>query len=200
MVGKDFLLVAKAVVSADAESEHDPAESYIRRRAISGYRSSRYGSPYIAQRIANLTLDAMLYLYANEFSRGEREQKVGTLLWPDWHYGVLSMYGTHMAVNHLLVAEKLEIKKADQLLDQSTTNKDPYDLEKNNRLHLHCWHTEKRFSKFQFKAGTYNQIHPRTLLNDSSAQAYVILLIDRSCTDRRFAFFDRLCASHWNHD
>jgi hypothetical protein len=84
------------------------------------------------------------------------------------------MYGTHLAVNHLLVAEKFQIKKADQLLDQSTTNTNQHDLARNNRLHLHCWHTERRFSKFQFKAGAYNRIHPRTLLNDSSAQAYVL--------------------------
>jgi hypothetical protein len=118
----------------------------------------------------------MLHLYNNEFTSVEREKKLGTLLWPDWHYGVLSMYGTHLAVNHLLSSEKFDIKQADQLLDQSTTSTDQYDLEKNNRLHLHCWHTEKRFSKFQFKAGKYNHIHPRTLLHDRSAQAYVSLI------------------------
>ncbi|UJR27828.1 hypothetical protein I4U23_009096 [Adineta vaga] len=136
--------------------------------------STWYGPPYVAQRIANFTLDAMLHLYINEFTNAEHEQKVGTLLWPDWHYGVLSMYGTHLAVNHLIISDKFNIKKADQLLDQSTTNKDPYDLAKNNRLHLHCWHTESPFSKFQFKAGSYNQIHPRTLYNDTSAQAYAL--------------------------
>ncbi|CAF5217162.1 unnamed protein product, partial [Rotaria magnacalcarata] len=96
-----------------------------------------YGSPYVAQRIADLTLDAMLHLSDNEFSQVERDQKLGVLLWPDWHYGVLSMYGTHLAVNHLLVSEKLDIKTANQLLDQSTTDPDPNNIEKNNRLHLH---------------------------------------------------------------
>ncbi len=115
----------------------------------------------------------MLHLYNNEFAQVERESKLGTLLWPDWHYGVLSMYGTHLAVNHLLISDKFDIKKADQLLDQSTTNPDQFDLEKNNRLHLHCWHTHKVFSKFNFKDGKYNSIHPRTLMNDTSTQAYV---------------------------
>jgi len=115
----------------------------------------------------------MLYLSNNEFAQVERERKLGVLLWPDWHYGVLSMYGTHLAVNHLLVSENFDIKKADELLDQSTTNTDRYDIKKNNRLHLHCWHTDKHFSKFQFKADKYNSIHPRTLINNTSAQAYV---------------------------
>ncbi|CAF1147356.1 unnamed protein product [Adineta ricciae] len=141
---------------------------------ITNIGSTWYGPPYIAQRIANFTLDAMLHLYIYEFTKAEHEQKVGTILWPDWHYGVLSMYGTHLAVNHLFVSDKFDIKKADQLLDQSTTNKDPFDLQKNNRLHLHCWHTEQPFSKFAFKDGRYNKIHPRTLYNDTSAQAYAM--------------------------
>jgi hypothetical protein len=146
---------------------------------ISFFLLQRYGTPYVAHRIANLALDAMLYLANNEFTRVERERKLGVLLWPDWHYGVLSMYGTHLAVNHLLVSEQLDIKKADQLLDQPATNPDRYDIERNNRLHLHCWHTNQQFSKFDFKAGKYNHIHPRTLMDDTSAQAYVSLIENR---------------------
>lgn len=157
----------------------------------------RYGPPKIAQRIADLTMDAMIYLSENEFARVEREGKIGTLLWPDWHYGVLSMYGTHLAVNHLLISEKITVRKADELLDQSTTNPDLHDLEKNNRLHLHCWHTDKKFSKFQFKAGKYNSIHPRTLNNDTSAQAYVSIL-ERESGFGQYFISSRLCEWHWN--
>ena len=137
------------------------------------FSSLRYGSPFIAQRIADLTLDAILHLSINEFSSVEREQKLAGLLWPDWHYGVLSMYGTHLAVNHLINAEELDIQNGDQLLDQSTTNNDPNDMEINNRLHLHCWHTDVPFSKFQFKANKYNHIDPHRLINDTSSQGYV---------------------------
>ncbi|CAF4437413.1 unnamed protein product [Rotaria sp. Silwood2] len=98
------------------------------------------------------------------------------------------MYGTHLAVNHLLVSEKLDIKKANELLDQSTTNENPDDLEKNHRLHLHCWHTNKQFSKFQFKAGKYNHIDPRTLINDTSAQAYAM----RMALESRLMTLDQL--------
>ena len=83
------------------------------------------------------------------------------------------MYGTHMAVNHLVLRENMEIGLAREYLDQFSTRTDPYDIEKNNRLHLHCWHTEQPFSKFSFKDGKYNDIDPRTLLNDTSASAYV---------------------------
>lgn len=135
----------------------------------------------------------MLYLYENEFAPDEREGKLGTLLWPDWHYGVLSMYGTHLAVNHLLMSERLDIRKATELLDQSTNNNDLYDLEKNGRLHLHCWHTDEKFSKFRFKNGDYNLIHPRTLINDTSAQAYVSLTKRSRSTIVEVRFFFRRC-------
>lgn len=136
----------------------------------------RYGYSYAAQRIADLALDAMLHLSDNEFTSVERARKLGVLLWPDWHYGVLSMYGTHLAVNHLLITEKLNVKKADDLLDQSTTDTKQDGIEKHNRLHLHCWHTHLQFSKFDFKTGKYNHIHPRTLISDTSARAYVSLI------------------------
>jgi hypothetical protein len=140
------------------------------------FSSSRYGSPYIAQRIANLTLDAILHLSINEFCQAEREEKLAALLWPDWHYGVLSMYGTHLAVNHLVSSEKLHVQNGDQLLDQSTTNNDQNEIEQKNRLHLHCWHTDVQFSKFQFKINAYNHIDPHTLINDTSSKGYVSFL------------------------
>ncbi|CAF3733049.1 unnamed protein product [Rotaria sp. Silwood1] len=150
--------------------------------------STWYGSPYVAQRIANLTLDAMVHLSMNEFCTAEREQKLSTLLWPDWHYGVLSMYGTHLAVNHLINSEKLDIQNGSELLDQSTTNNDKNDIEKNNRLHLHCWHTDAPFSKFQFKAKKYDHIPPHILINDSSSQSYAM----RMALESRLMTFEEL--------
>lgn len=62
---------------------------------------------------------------------------------------------------------------ADQLLDQGVTAKDKNDIEKNKRLHLHCWHGNEPFSKFDFKAGKYNDIDPSTLVSDTSASGLV---------------------------
>ena len=115
----------------------------------------------------------MLYLYNHEFTSIEKQRKLGVLLWPEWHYGVLSMYGTHLAINHLVSSNEYHFERADRFLDQSTTNQDQNDLDHHKRLHLHCWHTEKPFSKFQFKANKYDTIDPKTLINDRSAQGYV---------------------------
>ena len=94
-------------------------------------------------------------------------------LWPEWHFGVLLLYGGHLAINHLVASEKFDIGLGDELLDQGVTSTDAKDIIENHRLHLHCWHGSKPFSKFDFKEGKYNHIKPSTLVSDTSAYGYV---------------------------
>ncbi|UJR27827.1 hypothetical protein I4U23_009095 [Adineta vaga] len=155
---------------------------------ITNIGSTWYGPPRVAQRIANYSLEAMLHLAMNEFTKPEREGKFGTALWPEWHYGVLLLYSCDMAINHLVLKENINIGLAYNLLDQFSTKTDPYDIEKNNRLHIHCWHTQDRFSKFLFKEGKYNHIHPRTLIHDTSAAGYTL----RLALESRLMSFDGL--------
>jgi hypothetical protein len=89
------------------------------------------------------------------------------------HYGVLLLYGQHIALNHLVGQNRLRIMIATELLDQSTTNKDINYVNNGIRLNFHCWHTDDRFSKFAFKLGHYNQSELATYQNDTTAQAYV---------------------------
>lgn len=94
-------------------------------------------------------------------------------MWPEWHYGVLLLYGGHLALNHLVESKQFQIGVANQLLDQGVTNKRQDDIQKHVRLHLHCWHGDEPFSKFAFIAGDYNQMKIEPLLNDSSAYGIV---------------------------
>ncbi len=73
----------------------------------------------------------------------------------------------------MIVTEKYDIGLADQLLDQGVTSKNQEDINKNYRLHLHCWHGNDPFSKFDFKAGKYDQIQPSSLISDTSAYGLV---------------------------
>lgn len=88
------------------------------------------------------------------------------------------LYGGHLAINHLVDSEDFTVRLADQLLDQGVTSKDKTDINKNLRLHLHCWHGDDPFSKFGFKAGKYNEIQPSTLVSDTSASGYVSILVN----------------------
>ena len=89
------------------------------------------------------------------------------------------MYGSELAINHLILSENLNIGLADELLDQFTTDKDPYDIERNNRLHLHAWFHMEPFSKLLFEAGKYDHIDPNIFINDTSAYGFVSKLFVR---------------------
>lgn len=89
------------------------------------------------------------------------------------HYGVLLLYGQHLALNHLVAKNEIRIVIGYNLLDQSTTDKSTQYVQQGTRLNLHCWHTDERFSKFAFKLGHYNQTDLEKYRNDTTAQAYV---------------------------
>jgi len=89
------------------------------------------------------------------------------------HYGVLLLYGQHLALNHLVGLNQLRMIIGTDLLDQSSTNSNPQYVQQGIRLNLHCWHTEDRFSKFAFKMGHYKQSELEKYRNDTTAQAYV---------------------------
>ncbi len=89
------------------------------------------------------------------------------------HYGVLLLYGQHLALNHLVGTNKVRVVIGINLLDQLTTDKNPQYLQEGIRLNFHCWHTNERFSKFAFKLGQYNQTDLEMFRNGTTAQAYV---------------------------
>ncbi len=95
------------------------------------------------------------------------------LCWIFRHYGVLLLYGQHLALNHLVATKQIRIIIGHQLLDQSTTDKSTQYVQQGIRLNLHCWHTDERFSKFAFKLGHYNKTDLEKFRNDTTAQAYV---------------------------
>ena len=53
--------------------------------------------------MARLTIDIMRWMHTQEFSTFEKSGpgKEGILSWPHWHWGVLSMYGAHVALNQI---------------------------------------------------------------------------------------------------
>ncbi|CAF5213304.1 unnamed protein product, partial [Rotaria magnacalcarata] len=90
------------------------------------------------------------------------------------HYGVLLLYGQHLAINHLVGTNQIRIRIGSDLLDQSTTDFTTQYVQQGTRLNLHCWHTDNRFSKFAFKMGHYKQAELEKYRNDTTAQAYAM--------------------------
>lgn len=96
----------------------------------------------------------MAYLSRQEFSQPEREHKLGTRLWPEWHYGVLLLYGQHLALNHLIASQQLNVIKLVNHIDYPSGNNDSIF----KMIHIHVFHGEGFFSKSMFKAGRYDQM------------------------------------------
>ena len=94
----------------------------------------------------------MAYISGEEFSESERQGKVGTILWPEWHYGVLLLYGQSLAMNHLISTQQINVTKLENLIDYPSGN----DESVFKKVHIHVYHGEEMFSKFMFRDGRYD--------------------------------------------
>ncbi|CAF0732743.1 unnamed protein product [Brachionus calyciflorus] len=136
-----------------------------------GLGSTWYSTPDQFRLVSYLTLFGMGYLANEEFSEPERQGKVGTILWPDWHYGVLLLYGQNIALNHLIGSKQLSIVKLNELIDYPTANTQSIF----KKLHLHVYHGEDMFSKFLFSLGRYdNQTISENDPNASQVKFYAL--------------------------
>ncbi len=82
------------------------------------------------------------FISTEEFSKPERENKLGVLLWPYWHYNVLLLYGQNLALNHLIATKQMNIIKLEKLLDIPSYNSNNIF----SVLHIHVFHSDKIFS------------------------------------------------------
>lgn len=119
-----------------------------------GLGSTWYSTPDQFRLVSYLTLFGMGYLANEEFSETERQGKLGVLLWPDWHYGVLLLYGQNIALNHLIGSKQLFVVKLNELIDYPTANTESIF----KKIHLHVYHGEDLFSKFLFSLGRYDNM------------------------------------------
>lgn len=115
----------------------------------------------------------MLYINEEEFSIEERKGKVRTILWPDWHYGVLLLYGQHLALNHLFATNQINLVKLEDLLDFPSANKESVF----KKLLIHVFHGDDIFSKFYFKASKYDNLTSQLSTYDVKQVKYYCLKI-----------------------
>ena len=110
--------------------------------------STLHGPTPLVREVCRLATEVTEWLVRVEFATDK-----GT--WPGWWSGVASMYATEVALNHL--APDLE-GPSPQLDFQSTS-----DAPTSSAAHIHCWHTERCYSKFAFDRGEYDAVDPSTL-------------------------------------
>jgi hypothetical protein len=115
--------------------------------------STWYSTPRQMRYVSYLTLINMIYLNNQVFSEIEKNNKYNQKNWPNWYYGVLSMYGGHLAVNHLW-GKQIRFSKLPEHFDASAISESPID----STLHVHTFYELKVFDKYQFKEGKYDNM------------------------------------------
>jgi hypothetical protein len=132
----------------------------LTHKGIHNIGTSHYGPPQMIINVCKLSLYVSNYLLSNEFLFHEGK-------WPGWYRGVTTMYSNEISVNHLLDSLLLEPEKLDFY---STSEESVLD-----HPHIHCWHTNQPFSKFQFASGEYNDT-PLKQLNINIVKDYCMYI------------------------
>ncbi|CAH1788142.1 unnamed protein product [Owenia fusiformis] len=123
----------------------------LRHQHISNIGSSWYAEPGIFLKAAKLALKLSVHFYNNEFNKSLPGlegvfNKTTDGEWPKWWRGVSTMYGSELAVNHLipnLTQDHIAFRYMDK---ESTDGVTPVM----KAPHIHCWHTDIEFNKFVF--------------------------------------------------
>ncbi|RHY71243.1 hypothetical protein DYB30_008537 [Aphanomyces astaci] len=140
-------------------------------KTVDNVGSTWYGPTALVQQCAQLSMDVQMYMYANEFTDEEKSPEYGIKGWPNWHVGVLSMYGGHVAINHC-TRDFGVVKDAHNLDFPTTSHESP-----TRHAHLHTWQDSNRFSKFAFADGAYKNENKSALdLDDISDYAMYMAL------------------------
>src|SRR5829696_3606941 len=93
--------------------------------------------------------------------------------WPGWYRGVALLYAAEIAVNHCAPdAQRSE------LLDAGSTSQEPLS----RYAHIHCWHTDEKFSKHHFMSGRYT-LEDAQDLNLDVVRDYCMAMSFRSLGD-----------------
>ena len=111
----------------------------LNHHGLTNIGSTWYGPTDLVRRVCAFTELLTRHLIAQEFANDEGQ-------WPGWYRGVSLLYAGEVAVNHCAP----DVQRTD-LLDAFSTSPEPTA----RFVHVHCWHTDEKFSKHAFMAGKY---------------------------------------------
>merc|ERR1719217_880295 len=94
-----------------------------------------YGCLGLSRAAANLSDRVMRWMHIHEFTKYQRDGGDYGDLWPQWHYGVLTMYGGHIAVHYV---NQFQVSGDEFVMDASSHKSEALG---HAIKHIHCWHT-----------------------------------------------------------
>lgn len=131
------------------------ADQYgLTHRGRTNVGSTWYGSTDLVRRTAAFAEMLTRHLVADVFAGDPGA-------WPGWYQGVSLLYAAEIAVNHCVVAGR-----GGPELDGESTSEAAAD----DTVHVHCWHTDRTFSKHQFMARNYSPVEIGELARGSVAR------------------------------
>jgi hypothetical protein len=123
------------------------AEYGLAYHGIENIHSTWYGPTAVVRRACAFSEMLAKHILTHCFANDEGQ-------WPGWYRGVTTMYSGEIAVNHCAPdAQRSELLDAGSASTESITR----------YPHIHCWHTERDFSKHRFMGGGYNREDARNL-------------------------------------
>lgn len=117
------------------------ADFGLQHRGVTNVGSTWYG-PTAQVRRAALISEMMTRYILNHYFLTEKGE------WPGWFAGVTLLYAGEIAVNHCAPEGQLS-----NLLDAGSTS----DIVVTELPHVHCWHTDDKFSKHWLMSGRYSR-------------------------------------------
>lgn len=144
--------------------------------------ASWYGNTKTMKECAKLSIEMMYYMYEYEFTPYERSTQIGTRNWADWHFGILTLYSGHLAINHCTRGQAVQIHssllgdKISSFLDAESTS----DADINRTIHVHCWGDplgeNDYFLKGKFEDAAYHAGTNLSTLNLSIIRDYCLYM------------------------
>ncbi|WP_182199318.1 DUF7164 domain-containing protein [Paraliobacillus salinarum] len=130
------------------------SQFHLRHQGLHNLGSTHYGDARLVREVCKLATTLTAHIITEEFKNGEEGK------WPGWYRGVASMYACEIAANHFVD----DILKDGKQIDFGSASSEPIK----NHPHIHCWHTDEMFSKFQFTAGHYDSLSLENLNLDTN--------------------------------
>ena len=138
----------------------------LTHRGVTNVGSTWYGPTEVVRRASAFTEMLVKHILSHYFASDEGA-------WPGWYRGVTLLYAGEIAVNHCAPDVKLSA-----LLDAVSTTRESVS----RCAHIHCWHTDDKFSKHHFMSGRYTLDDARDLDLDAVSD-YCMAMSFRSLGD-----------------
>ena len=156
-VEEEDIITGTAAYSSETARKKLPV--IMNRLGLSDQNVPNIGSTWLSTSENMIRQGARTLDYVNYFLKNEFEKHEGK--WPQWYAGVILLYAGHVAIN----SSGLNIIKTEKFDYYSTSQNDVKDY-----YTIHCWHTDKFFSKFAFSANKY--VGRKTLENSTQCDEY----------------------------